>query len=385
MAKYRLFTAVLVLSLLIGSITGAVAGFATATYFSQRSVQTAPAAAVSLTSSKAVPTQPQTTVQAQGSQSDTVAAAQKLGPAVVTIVNTTSATRNQSSGTAIGSGIIFDKSGYIMTNAHVVDGEQKLEVIFASGGKSVTAKLIGADPRMDVAVIKIEGAVPAVAILGDSTKLQPGQPVIAIGSALGNYRNTVTAGVISALNRKVDGSDSIAQFIQTDTAINHGNSGGPLANLNGEVVGINTAVVRSDGTMGSDVAEGLGFSIPINAAKQIADKLIKSGSVIYPYLGVQFVPFSSQTAAYYQIDTTAQNGALVRSVATGGPADKAGLQADDVITNLDGKEINETSTLSDMLIKYNPNDTVELKVVRGTETLTIKVKLAQYPSSQPTR
>jgi len=200
--------------------------------------------------------------QAQSGIVDARPAVRKVGPAVVTVVNKLQSNGSRSSGgglgqispQALGSGVIVDTQGHIVTNQHVVAGQQSLEVIFADG-TSAPAKLVGQDAYSDLAVVKVDSKVPAVASYDDSDKLEPGQPVVAIGSALGDFRNTVTAGVVSALHRELtgDGSTSMRDLIQTDAAINHGNSGGPLIDLDGRVVGINTAVVRAAGA--GDVAE----------------------------------------------------------------------------------------------------------------------------------
>ena len=224
------------------------------------------------------------TPQATSEALDARSAARAAGPAVVTIRNTYTAGngRRRQGGTltAIGSGVVLNEQGYILTNNHVIENQTTLEVTF-SDGRTAEAKVVGTRPASDLAVIKVDTAVPAVARFGDSDALEPGQPVIAIGSALGDFRNSVTVGVVSALHRDLDsaGSTPLKDLIQTDAAINEGNSGGPLLTPDGLVVGINTAVVRSGGpTSNGDVVEGLGFAIPGNAARDIADQLIKAGS-----------------------------------------------------------------------------------------------------------
>jgi 2-alkenal reductase len=216
---------------------------------------------------------------------DARTAVRAAGPAVVTVVNTMQVTSRGrfGSGTrtaeALGSGVIISDQGYIVTNQHVVDGQTSLEVIFSDGTR-VAATLVGEDASSDLAVIKVDVAVPAVATLGDSDTLVAGQPVVAIGTALGDFQNTVTEGIISGLHRQLDDSSvAVQDMIQTDAAINHGNSGGPLLELEGKVVGINTAVVRTDSAAG-DVAEGLGFAIPVNTVKKVVEQLIASGSPI---------------------------------------------------------------------------------------------------------
>ena len=225
----------------------------------------------------------QTTPQATTEVLDARSAVRVAGPAVVTIRNTFSGgngrRRQGVSQTAIGSGVVISEQGYILTNNHVVQNQTALEVTFLDG-TTAAAKVVGTRPALDLAVIKVDITVPAVARFGDSDALEPGQPVIAIGSALGDFRNSVTVGVVSALHRDLGsaGSTPLNDLIQTDAAINEGNSGGPLLTPDGLVVGINTAVVRSGGpTSNGEVAEGLGFAIPGNAARDIADQLIKAG------------------------------------------------------------------------------------------------------------
>jgi 2-alkenal reductase len=216
-------------------------------------------------------------------------AVQQAGPAVVTVINTMQVTTTRGRfgnvmpgqsqvAEASGSGVIIDSRGYIVTNQHVVANQQSLQVIFADGTK-VAATLVGEDVSTDLALLKVDVKVPAVAQFGDSDKLELGQPVVAIGTALGDFVNTVTEGIVSGTHRHLDdASASVQDLIQTDAAINHGNSGGPLLDLEGKVIGINTAVVRNDGTMGS-VAEGLGFAIPSNTVSTVVDQLLKNRSI----------------------------------------------------------------------------------------------------------
>ena len=219
-------------------------------------------------------------ITAQQGVVDARYAVHQAGSAVVTVVNTMQVTTRGRFGSqgqsqtaeALGSGVIIDSQGYIVTNQHVVANQQSLQVIFADGTR-VVATLVGEDAYTDIAVLKVNAKVPAVALLGDSDKLELGQPVVAIGTALGDFANTVTVGIVSGLHRQLDdASTTIQDLVQTDAAINHGNSGGPLLDLSGNVIGINTAVVRNDGTMGS-VAEGLGFAIPSNTVKSVVERL----------------------------------------------------------------------------------------------------------------
>jgi 2-alkenal reductase len=284
---------------------------------------------------------------------------------------------------AVGSGVIVDERGYLVTNNHVVAEGRNYQVIFADG-KKVSARLVGRDDYSDLAVLQIDGPLPAVATLGDSSKLRPGESIIAIGSPLGDFRNTVTSGVVSAVGRKLDDSaPGLTDLIQTDAAINHGNSGGPLVDPSGQVIGINTAVVRGAGASGlfggsTDVAEGLGFAIPSNTVRNVVDQLITSGSVTRPYLGVNFQTVNPRIASYY--DLGANEGALVTRVAPNSPARKAGLQQGDVITAVDGQKIGQQQGLAELLNKHKVNDEVTLTINRDGKEQTVQVQLAQRPA-----
>ncbi|HUS15590.1 MAG TPA: trypsin-like peptidase domain-containing protein [Chloroflexia bacterium] len=306
----------------------------------------------------------------------------RVGPAVVTVINQLRPDARGLAGEASGTGVIIDSQGYIVTNNHVVAGSNALQVLFADDRKA-DATLVGADAISDLAVLKVSGTMPAVAVLGDSGRLRPGETVIAIGSALGDFHNTVTQGVISGLNRTLPGENGInmENLIQTDAAINHGNSGGPLINLRGEVVGINTAVLRSSG-MG-DVAEGLGFSIAVNTVKNISSQLIAHGKVPRPLIGVQSRPLTGAMASYF--DLRDENGALldhgvvVTGVTANAPAEAAGVRVGDVITAINGQRIDETNTLPNILTHYGVNDRVTVTVVRSGKLLELPVTLAERP------
>ena len=312
---------------------------------------------------------------------DARSAVKEAGPAVVTIVNTQSAqgTRFRGALTGSGSGVIIDSRGYIVTNNHVVENQQSLEVIFSNGTKA-PAQLVGTDPLTDLAVLKVDVPVPDVAEFSDSNALEPGQPVVAIGSPLGDFRNTVTVGVISALHRTLSEAGSVAlqDLVQTDAAINHGNSGGPLVDLNGRVVAINVAVVRSSGP-GGDIAEGLGFAIPSNTAKKIANQLIEKGAVSRPYMGIAYETITPQTEAIYNLELSRDNGLLVTNVESGSPADKAGLVANSIITKFDGVEITSDTSLPNLLLDHAVGDSVKLLVVRPGSTSEEEVTIVLGP------
>ena len=313
---------------------------------------------------------------------DARVAVRETGPAVVTVVNQLS-TRQSFGGSpqATGSGVIVDNRGYIVTNNHVVENQRSLEVIFSDGQKA-PAKLIGTDPFTDLAVVKVDVAVPAVAQYADSDALEVGQPAIAIGSALGDFQNTVTVGVVSALHRDLDDSSSTAlqNLIQTDAAINHGNSGGPLLDVAGKVIGINVAVVRGSGFTG-DTAEGLGFAIPSNTAREISRQIIDKGSVERPYIGISYQMITPQVAAYY--DLKRESGIIVSEVQPGSPAAKAGIEANTIITKFDGVELNQDNSLVEQLLKHKVGDTVKLTIVPpNTDTeREVSVTLSARPAN----
>lgn len=305
----------------------------------------------------------------------------KVKPAVVTVVNTLEAgpltKRQQQQAQALGSGVVISQDGYIVTNNHVVEDQKSLSVILEDGRK-VEAELVGSDPFSDLAVIKVKEKVPAVATLGDSSSLETGETAIAIGSALGDFRNTVTVGVISGLNRSLPmgGGANMENMIQTDAAINHGNSGGPLLNLKGEVIGINTAILRS--TDSGDVAEGLGFSIPSNTVRAVTQQLMEKGKVARPFIGISYEPVTPQIASYY--DLKVETGVMVVEVSAESPAEAAGLQPQDVITAINDQQINEERPLANQLMEYKPGDKVTLSIVRSGEELKVELTLAERPS-----
>lgn len=383
-----LLLAVLVLGIVIGIGGGAVAGGVVAMVITGREVSAAPAIAaqpVSVQSeAQAVPRLAPSTQSAVGhsAHSDAVVAAvQKVGPAVVTVIVTTRQGRGS------GSGVVITEQGHIVTNNHVVENASGLRVLFADGTLQ-EARLIGTDPLNDIAVIRVQGAVPGVASIGDSTKLQPGETVLAIGSPLGNFRNTVTAGVVSALNRSLPGT-GLEGLIQTDAAINSGNSGGPLINLAGEVVGINTLVVRGDtGGFGFGAApvEGLGFAVPSAIFRNVADQLITTGRVRFPFLGITYITIDGQVAAEFNLPV--QNGAYIRSSRPGEPAvqpgsaaARAGLREGDIIIAVNGVRLDYGTSLRQLLLGYKPGDTITLTILRDGRERNIQVTLGERPAN----
>jgi 2-alkenal reductase len=304
----------------------------------------------------------------------------KVKPAVVTVINTLPAQTTAGEivePTASGSGVVISEEGYIVTNNHVVEGAQRLDVIYPDGSKE-EATLVGADMYADLAVIKVTRKVPAVAELGDSSALQPGEPVAAIGSPLGDFKGTVTVGVISALDRRLDTGQGylMENLIQTDAAINPGNSGGPLINALGQVIGINTAIVGRSAYAGT-VAEGLGFSIPSNTVRIVAQQLIEKGYVERPYLGIEYAAITPGVASAY--DLPSDHGVYVKTVTPQSPAAAAGLQEGDIITAMDGQTIDEANPLANVLWNFHVGDKVELTLFRQGKEMKVEVTLGQRP------
>ena len=277
-----------------------------------------------------------------------------------------------------GSGFILNANGTILTNAHVVEGADQVTVTFKDG-RELRGEVIGEDPLTDVAVIKVEASnLPTVAV-GDSDVLRPGQWAIAIGNPLG-LDNTVTAGIISATGRsssQIQVPDQRVQFIQTDAAINPGNSGGPLLNENGEVVGVNTAIIGN--------AQGLGFAIPINRARAIADQLIANGSVEHSYLGIQMqtltpalkeeVNGSLRSDAQIQADS----GVLIAQIRSGAPAAVAGLRPGDVILSMRGQTVTSATQVQQIVEATAVGDPIPMTIARSGQTLEIAVTPGVYP------
>lgn len=307
-----------------------------------------------------------------------------VSPAVVTVVNNQAPQRTVFGTTqaaqSSGSGVFISAEGYLITNNHVVENAQTLQVIYRDG-QTVDARLIGTDPLADIAVLKVDGAVPGVAEFGDSDALQPGESVVAIGSPLGDFRNTVTAGVVSATGRSIetDAGYQMEDLIQTDAAINHGNSGGPLINLAGQVIGINTLVVRGGGST-SDQAEGLGFAIAANTVRAVSEQLIQRGYVARPYLGIDGAPLSPAVARAYDLPT--EWGVYVQAVGSGSPAEQAGLRAGDIVTRIGDQAIDGDHPFINVLMGFTPGQTVPLTVQRGNQILTLEVTLGERPTSQ---
>lgn len=309
--------------------------------------------------------------------------AAKVSPSVVSIVTTTSARSAWGySSQGAGTGVIVSKDGYIMTNNHVIKGASKVSIVLSDGTEYDKVVVVGSDPLNDIAFVKIEGVSNLTpAELGNSGKLRIGQRVVAIGNALGQFDNTVTSGIVSAMGRPLvasssDGSDaeSLTDLIQTDAAINSGNSGGPLVDLSGRVIGINTAVATD--------ANGIGFAIPINATRGVLAEVLEHGKVARAYLGVRYLDVTASLASSKGLDS--KKGAFVyadgetRPVVKGGPADKAGVKSDDIILKVDDDVIGIAGSMSSIIGQYRPGDKVTLTVLRDGKEIKLNAELAAY-------
>lgn len=316
-------------------------------------------------------------------ETDIANVVEKVGPSVVSIV-TTSHTVSPYYGAqeqdSAGTGIIISKDGYVLTNKHVIDGASTVQVVTSDGTTYDNVKVLGSDPLNDVAFLKIpdvSNLTPAE--LGDSSSIRVGQKVVAIGNSLGQYQNTVTSGIISGTGRPISAQsgesvENLTDLIQTDAAINPGNSGGPLLNLAGQVIGINTAIIQD--------AQGIGFSIPINATKGAMKGVLAGKGVHRAFLGVNYITVTADVAKHY--DLPVKEGAYVygtsdkSSVVSGSPADKAGIKDKDVITKVGGIDVGDKGDVSSLIAEYAPGDTVQLTILRDGKTMTLNVTLSEY-------
>ena len=312
-------------------------------------------------------TDPTQTASPSGISRTFVDAAKRIKPAVVHIkVGTRGAT---------GSGVIVSSDGYILTNNHVASAANELSVKLADG-RELRARRIGVDPRTDLALIKVEAQDLPYAKLGDSSKLEQGEWVIAIGSPFG-LEQTMTAGIVSAIGRKFNGPYD--NYIQTDASINPGNSGGALVNMNGEVIGINTSILSKGGG-----SEGVGFAIPSNMAKSVKDRLLGNSGV---YAGANARASTGANAPVsrgylgvsVQDQQTAEGGVVVAELTNGSPASAAGLRVGDVIVEFDGKPVGSSQQLAEIIASTPVGRTVKLKFVRNGQAQTASVKLAERP------
>jgi 2-alkenal reductase len=304
---------------------------------------------------------------------------QEVEPAVVTVVGTISGYATffgvTSDQEVSGSGVIITEDGYILSNNHVVEGTQTLSVILNDGTEH-PAELISRDVFADLAVLKIEGQVPGIAKIGNSDNLKPGETVIAIGSPLGTFRNSVTVGVISATGRTLDSGEgyAIEDLIQTDAAINSGNSGGPLLNLTGEVIGINTLVIRGSNNSSAS-AEALGFAIPSNTAAMIAQHIIEKGYFARPYLGTSYQNVTPRIASWYNLPVN--YGAYITGIDRNSPAEISGLRPGDIITKIGDVSIDEQQSFINALFEYEPNQQITIEFTRENQIMTVEVILGE--------
>lgn len=335
------------------------------------------------------PVTPRSTIRDDGNkivtqqETDISSVVSKVSPSVVSI--TTQSQMQTFFGIAeqegAGTGIVVSEDGYVMTNKHVVDGAKTVGVVLSDGTSHDNVEVVGRDPLNDIAFLKIPDVTDLTpAELGDSSSIRVGQQVVAIGNSLGQYQNTVTSGIISGKGRPIAASsrggsvESLTDLLQTDAAINPGNSGGPLLNMSGQVIGINTAVATE--------AQGIGFAIPVNAVKGMLSGVLETGRVQRAFLGVSYILITPEVARHY--DLPVNSGAYVdregnsSAVASGGPADEAGVKDKDIITKINGVEVGSSGSLSTLIGEYSSGDTVELTILRGDEEQTLKATLDTY-------
>ncbi len=368
-----------VVVLLLASIVGAVLGSG-GTYMALKASGAFDAAATSQTGGSL------SNVSIQSESSAVVAAARKVGPSVVMIIDEVGGAPQ-----AVGSGIIYDTRGWILTNKHVVSGASSI-VVRLSDKREFPGTVYGLDTLTDLAIVKISNASGLTAApLGDSAGLQVGQLAIAIGSPLGlDYPNSVTSGIVSGLGRDItvagDGSSTnpgtnLHGLIQTDAAINPGNSGGPLIDADGRVIGVSTAIAQS--------AQGLGFAIPIDVAKPILQQALAGEKLSRPYIGIAYMAIDLGLKAQNNlpldqgawVHNEDASGNPIDAVVAGSPADKAGIKNDDIITAIEGQTIDAAHPLEDILVQYAPGRTVSVNVYRGGQTLTLHLTLGTRPDT----
>lgn len=316
-------------------------------------------------------------------ESDIASVVKKVSPSVVSVVTKSVSDKPSFFGAqeeeGAGTGIILSKDGYIMTNKHVVNGANTVNVVLSDGTSHSDVKVLGTDPLNDVAFLKVpnvDNLTPAE--LGDSTSIQVGQKVVAIGNSLGQYQNTVTSGIISGTGRPIaaqagDSVENLTDLIQTDAAINPGNSGGPLLNLSGQVIGINTAIIED--------AQGIGFAIPIGSTKGILKSVLRGDGVQRSFLGINYIPITADVAHKYGLSV--RKGAYVFSgdgsaVVSDSPAGRAGIKDKDIITQVGGIAVGDKGGLATLIGEYAPGDKVEITLLRGGKEQKVIVTLEAY-------
>ncbi|HAH87634.1 MAG: trypsin-like peptidase domain-containing protein [Armatimonadota bacterium] len=307
-----------------------------------------------------------------GAEDNVISVAKTVGPMVVTVLNM------QGSGTqakrrGLGSGFIVSRDGLIVTNAHVIEGASRVDVIFA-GQNAVEAKVLGSDPRIDIAVLRVSKTNLPVVTFGDSDKLQVGQQAIAIGNPLG-FERTVTLGVVSALNRMIPGGGaSLRDLIQTDAAINPGNSGGPLLDSCGRVIGVSTVVVGTDQGLG-----GLGFAVPSNTVRRAVNDVLQHGHIMVPWIGIGYTEITAQIAEAYDLPVKA--GVLIGSVAPNSPADRAGIQKGDILVQMNGTPLTSAGQLQEFIREARVGQRVNLTYLRDGSRRTAILTLEEMPAN----
>lgn len=325
-------------------------------------------------------------------ESTSIAAiAQKVTPAVVSIISTTNGYGGMyhylygGSSQSAGTGMIVTEDGYIITNKHVIEDADEIQVVTDDGTTYDDVDIVGEDPLNDVAYLKINGAsnLPTI-VLGDSKTIAVGMPVLAIGNALGAYQNSVTNGIISGTGRSITaansdgtGAENLTDMIQTDAAINPGNSGGPLVNAAGEVIGVNTAV--------STDSNGIGFAIPISAVKGMLNNIIENDNNARSYLGVSYINITPEVAKNYSLSVkhgayvyAESNGRPTNAVAPNGPADKAGIETGDIITKIGNVEVGSAGSVMTLIGEYKSGDTVNITILRDGAEKVVSVTLGEY-------
>ena len=319
-------------------------------------------------------------------EADLAELVEKTSPTVVSIVTSQVSGQGffQQEVEGAGTGIVISEDGYILTNKHVISEARSVQVVMSDGTRHSDVTVVGSDPLNDIAFLKIKNVSDLkVATLGDSGAMRVGQDVIAIGNSLGQYQNTVTSGIVSGLGRPVTAAsselnsrvESLTDLLQTDAAINPGNSGGPLINSAGQVVGINTAIAAD--------AQGIGFAIPINAAKGMIRGVITNGKVEKAYLGVQYVAITPDVRTEYKLSV--DQGALVRSgsgsaVESNGPADEAGIKDGDIITKVNEKYVGKQGGLGSLVAEFMPGEKVTLTIIRDGKEQQKTLTLGAYKS-----
>lgn len=387
--KNKKFLAIIIFTIIFSFIAGIAGGIVGVKFFEEKIIAEKGEKEISKESTKNLSSQEQAVIEA----------VKKASPAVVSVILTKNVpifeeywsspfqffpeyrqkgTEKQKVGG--GSGFIISSDGLVLTNKHVVEEADVDYTVVLSNGKKYSAKVLARDPLNDVAVLKINAQNLPTLKLGDSDKIQVGQSVIAIGYALGEFQNTVSVGVVSGVGRNIVAGSSYSgkteelnQLIQTDAAINEGNSGGPLLNLSGEVIGINTAMASG--------AENIGFAIPINSVKKSIEEVKNKGKITYPFLGVNYIMINEEIKERYNLSV--DYGALIVkdengvSVVPGSPADKAGLKENDIILEIDNKKITKNNPLYKVIASYKPNDKINIKILRKGKEMIIKATLTE--------